>query len=374
MNVLIVSPLDVFPPSTGGMSRIYNIAKYLARRCRVTLASPRIGAPDTIDLPIDVHQLSEPGRSQFVDPRYMLALRALIRSVKPEVILSSFVWSAIPIALASAGTGIPLHIDTHNVESERFRRSGARAWRALALYERMALRLAERVYAVSESDRAMLLDLGAPAAKITIVPNGYDDERVHPDAEAGESMRRSLGLADDETVFLYFGHFRYGPNVEGLEIINRELLPRLDAHGANYRVVVAGRESEKQASRLRHPRLHYAGVVDRIEDAINASDAVVAPLLRGGGTRIKIIESIACGRTVVSTTEGAEGIDRAACGDLLRVVDGWDAFACAMASTGTQVRFEREPSAAFTETYAWSRIIDRMAIGHPKVTTLRGVS
>jgi polysaccharide biosynthesis protein PslH len=361
VKILIVSPLDIFPPNTGGMSRTYNMSKYLMRKHQVALVCPHLSFPESNDLPIDLYPLVEPGRLQFVNPRYAIRLSSVIRKIEPDVIISSFIWPMLPLVPARATKRIPIYLDTHNVESERFRRAGNRTWRAMAIYERIALRIADRVFVVSEDDRKKLTALGMPARKATLAPNGYDDERLYPDPAAGAAMRRTLGIADHETLFLYFGHLNYSPNIEGLQYLHRELLPRLDARGLPYRVAVAGRGSAELSARFTHPRLLYAGVVERIEDLINAADAVIAPLLRGGGTRIKIIETIACGRPVVSTTAGAEGLDRAACGSLLRVVDGWDAFACAMTAAGARGPSHVVPH-AFREHYAWSAIVDGMGI------------
>ena len=356
----MVSPLDIFPPNTGGMSRIYNMAKYLARDHQVALTCPRLAQPEANDLPVEVFPIAQPGRLQFVSPRFAWRLRSVIRKTAPDLILSEFMWPMLPLALARPAKRIPVYVDTHNTESHRFRLAGSRWWRLMALYERLALRLADRVYAVSEDDRSRLQALGVPAGKLLLLPNGYDDERLRPDPAAGAAMRKTLGVEEDELLFLYFGHLQYGPNIEGAEIIHREILPRLDGHGSPYRVVVAGRGSDQLAARLHHPRLLFAGLVERIEELINASDAVIAPLLRGGGTRIKIIESIACGRPVVSTTIGSEGLDRAVCEGLLRVVDDWDGFVCAMASVARTP--SAAPPAAFRQTYAWSEIVHRMEL------------
>jgi glycosyltransferase involved in cell wall biosynthesis len=52
-----------------------------------------------------------------------------------------------------------------------------------------------------------------------------------------------------------------------------------------------------------------AGFVENLEDYIAASDIGVVPLLKGGGTRIKIVEYMASGKAVVSTFKGAEGLN-----------------------------------------------------------------
>jgi glycosyltransferase involved in cell wall biosynthesis len=51
------------------------------------------------------------------------------------------------------------------------------------------------------------------------------------------------------------------------------------------------------------------GYVENLPEYIAAADLAIVPLLRGGGTRIKILEYMACGKAIVSTVKGAEGLN-----------------------------------------------------------------
>jgi glycosyltransferase involved in cell wall biosynthesis len=238
---------------------------------------------------------------------------------------------------------------------------GSRCSWAIALYERIIMRLVDQVFVVSEEDRRRLEEIGMSPTKGQLVPNGYDEERFYPDPAAGASTRCRLGIASEERVFLYFGHLGYAPNVEGLEVLHREIVPRLDQQNLPYHLVVAGRgATDRLRQQLSHPRVLFMGPVERIEDLIAAADVVAVPLLRGGGTRIKIIESIACGRPVVSTSPGAEGLDRPACGDRLFLADGWDAFASALTVAAASPPSGIAVPPAFRERYAWSAIGQRI--------------
>jgi glycosyltransferase involved in cell wall biosynthesis len=126
----------------------------------------------------------------------------------------------------------------------------------------------------------------------------------------------------------------------------------------DYVLLIAGKGDMDELRRLyRHPRSRLLGSVDEISHYINAADTVLVPLLSGGGTRLKIVESIACGVPVVSTSIGAEGIDRSACGDLLVIADTWDAFAAAVANPPPR---QAVPPAGFIETYGWSNVVKRL--------------
>jgi glycosyltransferase involved in cell wall biosynthesis len=63
----------------------------------------------------------------------------------------------------------------------------------------------------------------------------------------------------------------------------------------------------KNPPEISHPN-YITGFVENLPEYIAAADIAVAPLLKGGGTKIKILEYMACGKPVVTTTKGAEGI------------------------------------------------------------------
>lgn len=361
MRILFVSPTDIFPPNTGGMSRIYNLIKQLLRWHEVILVCPQLANPSAQDLPLRIYPIGERGRRQFVNPAYVWRLRSLIKQERPDIILTGLIWPGLAVLLARLSRRIPIFVDAHNVESHRFRTMGSRWWWAMSLYESLIIRLADQVFVVSEEDRRRLEQLGMSPEKAQLIPNGYDEERFYPDAAAGAAARRNLGVAAEERLLLYFGHLGYPPNVEGLELLHREILPRLDRRNLAYRLVVAGRgATDKVRQQLGHPRVLFVGLVERIEDLINAADVVAVPLLRGGGTRIKIIESIACGRPVVSTPTGAEGLDRTTCADRLIIADGWDAFACALKAAAVRPSGATAVPPAFRERYSWSPIGERI--------------
>ena len=361
-RLLVVSPLDIFPPNTGGMRRTYNIIKSLLPRYDVALACPVLSQPEEQDLPIRVYQLTRPGKRQFLSPRFVRRLRHVIEHEEPEALIVSFIW-AVPAAwLARFPKRIPLYVDTQNVETERLRGAGARWWRLAAVYERLATHLVDRVWVVSGQDLNLLRQLGMPERRAVLVPNGYDNEVFFPDLNAGRAMRESLGITAGERLLLYFGHMGYGPNQEALEALYKHVLPILDRQQIKYRLVVAGRNSSELAGSYIHQHMLFTGVIDRIQDAINAADAVVVPLLRGGGTRTKIIESAACGTPVVSTTAGAAGLDRAAFGELLTIADDWGEFASATVALAARPREDRVQPPGFCKQYAWRSVMERLEL------------
>jgi glycosyltransferase involved in cell wall biosynthesis len=174
-----------------------------------------------------------------------------------------------------------------------------------ALVRRAEARLARHaraLLAVSPEDQRAFSAIYRRTA--VLLPNGVDTRLFTPGLADGD-LRQGLHLGDGR-VALYCGSFDYGPNREALDHLLRLDWPlrtpgRPDAH-----LLVIGRRPPRHA-KSRHG-VAVAGEVDDVVPYLRLAHLVLAPLKRGGGTRLKIIEALACGQEVLSTRFGAGGI------------------------------------------------------------------
>ena len=112
--------------------------------------------------------------------------------------------------------------------------------------------------------------------------------------------------------FLFVGSLGYLPNRDGLEWLVSEVLPRLRKAAPRpfvIRVVGAGLPRRVAEAITSQPELELSGYVQDLDAVYRGADAVIVPLRAGGGTRIKLLEAFAHGCPVISTTEGARGIE-----------------------------------------------------------------
>jgi len=172
--------------------------------------------------------------------------------------------------------------------------------------EKLSCRLASKIICVSETDRDLLINkLNINKEKFVIISNGIDTDKFFPNTQNDIKIRNQLNLSE-KPIIIFFGTFKYIPNLEAVEIIYNEILPRIIKKVPDAIFLMVGKDPPLQ---FKHKNIIFTGMVNKIEDYINASNVVICPLISGGGTRFKIIEALACGKTVVSTTIGAEGLD-----------------------------------------------------------------
>ena len=88
-----------------------------------------------------------------------------------------------------------------------------------------------------------------------------------------------------------------------------DIWPRIAAVCPEARCKIIGGRPPASLLALAGPRVELTGFVSDLRPHLGAAAAVVVPLRVGGGTRLKIVEAMAMGKAIVSTTLGAEGID-----------------------------------------------------------------
>jgi len=106
----------------------------------------------------------------------------------------------------------------------------------------------------------------------------------------------------------HLGALNWMPNIEALQWFLKEVWPRLHKEYPKLKFHVAGRNMPAWLNDLKTVGVEAHGEVANAIDFMNSKTIMIAPLLSGSGMRIKIIEGMALGKTIVSTTIGAEGI------------------------------------------------------------------
>ena len=238
---------------------------------------------------------------------------------------------------------LPALLMEHNVEAQILARRAdnqshpvKRAYlryqqRKLEGYEARACRQAATVVAVSEADAEQLARMTG-RNDIAYVPNGVDTDFFQPPADRQ--------VAEPPTL-IYVGGFTWFPNLDAITYFCADILPLVQREIPGVRLKVIGRYPENaQVEALRvHPAVELCGLVDDIRPHVHAAAAYIVPLRIGGGTRLKILDALAMGQAIVSTSIGCEGLEVTDQHDIV-VADTPQGFADAV------VRLLRDPATA----------------------------
>jgi glycosyltransferase involved in cell wall biosynthesis len=231
---------------------------------------------------------------------------------------------------------------------------GLRRWRRAAMWAKYAhhLRALRRYYraftVVSEPERRLLAAvLGDPRA-IHLVPNGV---------AAAEYGSETDAARPDTLVFA--GSLRYGPNYDAMRWFLSRVWPRVRQARPAARLLITGAHGDLPLPAAEN--VVRTGFVQDIRPLLASSWLAVAPILSGGGTRIKILEAMASCTPVVATTKGAEGI-AAIGGEHVLLADDPSAFAehvlALLGDASLRARLGRAGRALVEDRYDW-RVLGR---------------
>ena len=389
-RILLLTPQLPYPPQQGTSLRNFHLLRALAQRHDVTLLSfaERDRAADTTrlaELARVLPPIAVPERTTGQRLRGLLTSRApdmarrlhsaalaaaLADALRDEVFDVvqiegiELAWTMPLIRETAPGTRIVL--DCHNAETELQRRAlradcrQPRRWPAaaysaaqvgrLARFEREALRAADAIIAVSEEDRRQLMALAEPAKPIAVIPNvvAVDDYQW-------------AGPVPDEARFdlVFTGKMDYRPNVDGVLWFAEAIWPLVrQARPATTWAIVGQRPHTRLAALGDVPGITLTGRVDQVQPYLAGAGVYVLPLRIGSGTRLKLIEAMAAGCAVVSTTIGAEGFALESGREAI-VADTPEAFAAAVRALlddpARRVALG-ERARVFAAQYDWQRV------------------
>jgi glycosyltransferase involved in cell wall biosynthesis len=219
-------------------------------------------------------------------------------------------------------------LDSHNDEASRIDGIAAvgGSWlrRLLAALQRSPV----REYEDAAVSRAALTLVVSPLelqrferiapGRVALVPNGVDVDALQPVASPPHSRD-----------IVVVGSLDYSANIDAVRYCASHIASRLRGRDARFSVVAAALHSEFARTLPRAIDTEVLGYVPDLDGIMRRARVFVVPLRRGGGTRLKILDAMARGIPVVSTSVGCAGIDVTSEQELL-VADEPDQFSAAI--------------------------------------------
>jgi len=333
MRVLQFAPRVCWPLDTGAKLRNYHLARVLAERSRISLLAffdHEQSSPTLTELYEQVTMVARDSAYTFpklvrgavgktplpvinytTDSMKRALARVLSESYFDIIQIESIHLMAYLAIIREAPKKSLVVCDWHNLESElmrryseqepsRLRRTYAgRTARLMSEFEQRALREFDAHIVVSQRDEQRLRDLN-PTARIFLIENGVDTAFYRDPGTRDESGPRRI---------VFVGSMDYHANIDGVVDFAREVWPRLRERQPELIFTIVGKDPAPEVRALaKIAGIEVTGTVDDVRPFYRQAIAAVVPLKVGGGSRLKILEAMAAGVPVVSTSLGAEGL------------------------------------------------------------------
>lgn len=331
MKILILSPFFPYPPNWGLVKRVYHLLEVLARTHRVTLVTYGDGVqPEHVTtlrniceavhvVPVQPMPFGNKRLAQLASvaspvsfQRRMIYTDAMQQTIDAVSAGEPFDVIQIETSQMDAFRLDPRSVvvlDEHNIEYELYyrmsqsERSVARRvfnWLEYTKFKREEIaswRAADGCVMTSQRETVLVSGI-VPETPTTVVPNAVDTDFFQPSDKPV-----------DANAIVLTGLMKYRPNVDGAQFFVNDVLPRILAKRPDAVFYIVGGDPPPEVTRLASRNVVVTGTVDDVRDYVHRAAVFAVPLRMGSGTRLKVLEGLAMGKPMVSTSLGCEGID-----------------------------------------------------------------
>lgn len=332
MKVLFLSSWFPYPPDNGSRIRIFNLIRQLSKEHDITLLSFSRDGKVTEDrletmqrycstvqaIPLapfrpssfrSILGLFSSRPRSFVDT-YSRQMQGLVERARREGDFSVVIASQITTAPYTVTLeGLPRVFEevelatlreqyTNQSRISRRLRYGLTWWKTRRFTAHL-LRQFDGCTVVSQQERANVLSIAPNCRRVVVVPNGVDLGRYKGD----------FGAPEPGTL-VFPGALTYNANFDAMAFFLHQVFPLVKARRPEVVLRITGNTNGVPVDHLPLDQsVILTGYLDDVRPTMAQSWACVVPLRVGGGTRLKILEAMALGTPVVSTSKGAEGLE-----------------------------------------------------------------
>ena len=333
MKILFLSPTVPFPLTDGGRIRVFNLLKQIAKKSDITLLALETqptdeeGVAELQQLGVQVHLVPNAPTLPRVSlrtlvnafrkrqpitvarydlPAYRQKFRELIATENYDLVH----YEMFHTAQFYTETDLPGVLSQQNVDSEIWRRLCSETanpfykfayWTqqlTFQRYERVLSPKFDAVTCTSDIDAAVF-QRHCAADAIAIIPNGVDVTHFQPDF-----------TTEAPAHLIYIGSMDWYPNEDAVAFFTDDILPGIQSEVPDVQFsIVGGNPSARVQKLAERDSVVVTGRVPEIKPYFAEATVFVVPLRIGSGTRLKILEALAMGKAIVSTSVGAEGLD-----------------------------------------------------------------
>ena len=244
---------------------------------------------------------------RFISDNFKARLIEVLDKEQFDIVQLEMLYMAPYVDVIRAHSKAMIVLRAHNVEHKIWERiaketqSPLKRWyinhlaKTLKEYELNALETVDGIAAITRKDAAFFRKYSSKP--VIDIPFGVYPEEFTPKYEI-----------EGKPKFYHIGSMNWMPNEEGIRWFINEVLPKTVEKVYDFVYHLAGRNMPEWLTTMKDPHIDVVGEVPDAKAFVSNNDVAIVPLLSGSGIRIKIIESMAMGKTVITTRVGAEGI------------------------------------------------------------------
>lgn len=384
MRLLFLTSRLPCPPDRGDRYRVYNFLRRLSADHEITLVSfidserERVKAAQLSEYCAAVHIVRQsPLRSVLAVarnawrriPLQVLYYRSRAMERKVDEIASAASFDVVYVHLFRMAPYAERFQDVHKIvdltdaisqeikQSLPYRGLFSRALYTIEQarierYERRVAEACDEAWLIAERDRRVLAQ-ACPSANLHVISNGVDPGEFYP-----------LPTEPDPNALLFVGNMSVRHNVDAVQHLVRDVLPKVQEHVPHAHVTVVGADPVRSIRRLNdHPAVTVTGFVGDLNRALNEASVFIAPLRFAAGVQTKVIEAMAAGRPVVTTSIVNEGIGAVPGRDLLVAGDPQllaDHIVALCRDPGRRKELGLAARRFAVERFRWEDVVDRV--------------
>ena len=244
---------------------------------------------------------------RFISKNFKTRLAELLQKEQFDVVQLEMLYMVSYVETIREHSKAMIVLRAHNVEHKIWERIAKetkfflKRWyvshlaKTLKEFELSALETVDGIAAITRKDAALFRKYCSKP--IIDIPYGVYPEAFTPKSDI-----------EGHPKFYHIGSMNWMPNEEGIRWFIDEVLPKTVEKVPTFVYHLAGRNMPEWLTTLNNPNVDVIGEVLDAKAFVAENDVAIVPLLAGSGIRIKIIESMAMGKTVITTRVGAEGI------------------------------------------------------------------
>lgn len=249
--------------------------------------------------------------SRFYSKVFASKITEVLKNGQYDIVHLESIYTAPYIPVIRQNSNAKIVLRTHNIEHLIWQRMAKseqnliKKWiirafsRQLKRYECSLGTAIDAFASISTPDCLFFKEIynGIPG---TVIPFGINVDDYEPEEDY---------MPSDKPEFFHIGSMDWLPNIEGVEWFLEEVWPLLLAEFPEVTFTIAGRNIPDSLRKCNYRNVFVAGEVASANEFMLSKDIMIVPILAGSGIRVKIIEGMALGKVIITTSIGAEGLD-----------------------------------------------------------------